>query len=100
MQRDTSPIPEEQTGLLSREDARLLARRIFSRLDTENKGYLTIEEVAGWRKANLEQMNLNDVFSIGNNDIFVQAIDYNRDGRVTLSDFENLLFRYLCNIKI
>jgi len=85
---------------LSREDAKLLARRIFARLDFENKGYLSIEELAGWRKANLEQMNLNDVFSMGNQETFMLAVDYNRDGRVTISDFENLLLRYLCNIKI
>ena len=100
MKRDISQTREEDNGILSRDDARVLARRIFSRLDLDNKGYLTSDKVATWRKNHLEQMNLNDIFSMSNQDLFQRAMDYNRDEQVTLADFENLLFRYLCNIKI
>jgi hypothetical protein len=100
MKRDISQTKEEQQGILDRDDARILAKRIFTKLDQENKGYLTKDEVAAWRKGHLEQMNLNDVFSVNNQDVFHVALDYNRDGQVSLSDFENLIFRYLCNIKI
>ena len=103
-QYETNHTSIENGGLFSREECRNLARyhlptfrKIIETYDGNNDGICETIEVAKWLVDCYRAMNKS--FQPTATDIasYVQVIDRNRNGKVTVDELENFIVRYFYN---
>lgn len=89
---------DEENVLFSAEEAKYFAKQIFIKIDTDGDGVVSHKDIIRWRMKNLSELNLNDEFTLTNQKIFYDVLDYNKDGFLTEVDFENFYLRHFSQI--
>lgn len=89
---------DEENILFSTEEAKYFSKQIFMKIDTDRDGLISHKDIIKWRIKNLNEMNLNDEFTLTNQKIFYDTLDYNKDGYITEKDFENFYLRHFSQI--
>ena len=93
------PSVKDQRGVLSVKEAQFYAKRLFNRLDRENKGYISLEVLARERLSILSYLDLEfDKGMDAAKDVY-DTIDFNNDGKVTEKDLQNVYLQFLANVK-
>lgn len=73
-----------------------VARRLFKMFDVSGDGSLGKEEVRLLLVETYKQMGMNDFNPTGEDvDSFMELVDSNQDGQITLEDYENYIVRSL-----
>ena len=80
---------------LSLSELRIYTKNIFDSIDTQRKGYLNKRDIQEWRERQLCQTNLKENENSSFVDIFFEILDFNEDGKITLIDFENIMFKHI-----
>ena len=92
------PSVKDQRGVLSVREAQFFAKRLFNRLDRENKGYISLEVLARKRLSVLSYLDLDfDKGMDASKDVY-DMIDFNNDGKITEKDLENVYLQFLANV--
>lgn len=91
----TSPAVLVNSGLTDREGAKNVARRILDTYDRDRNGVIDSLEVTPMIVDAYK--SFNRVFAPSRSDIesYLKILDRNGDGKVTLSDLEDLCVKYL-----
>lgn len=84
------------TGQTDVEYAKSIARKMFEMYDKDRSSALETYEVSPMMQDAYRSMNKSFTPSKFDIDAYAKVMDRNNDGKVTLSDLESLVIRYLC----
>lgn len=85
--------------IISPEDVKYYAQLIFNYFDKSQTGYLQEFELKQMQSYITQMFDLTPDTEDDNNKSLISVLDLNRDGRVTLPDFEAYIYKYLSGLQ-
>ena len=93
--KQSTALSSTYNNISDLDNAKLIAKRLFDLYDKDRSTQIEQYEITPMLQDTYRYMN--KAFNPSKNDIdsYMKVLDRNGDGRVTLSDVENLVIRYL-----